>query len=372
MHKSVDCFACCICRYSAFRKTCRFLGGLPHRYENFFWNNFHHFPLLLKCFNVACMWCITIENHSSLMIGYNKKHPQKPPWEVILKIKKIWDRVDSEDQYGRWKLWVMGSWLSTTIDYRPISLLPAINNIFEKLLASQLQAHFEGIIADHLSAYHTNYSCQMALLRMVEEWKDSLSNNRLVATISMHLSKAFDSLPHSLLLTELKAYGLNHHTCHLLKDNLQDREQWVKISDTYSPWLCVKGTQSCFCACARVWFLNRRLRIQWRGNWHRAFTNPFASSSIDFGFALKLLRIKDQWYTVLVKCQFVCNRDFSVLTSIAFDGTSSGGRCYGAGRRWLSFGNFQKGLENWERTEKKWTNMAGFLKRNRFTRLGKE
>ena len=88
------------------------------------------------------------------------------------------------------------------------------------------------------------------------------------------------------------------------------------------------------------------------GNWHRAFTNPFASSSINFCFALKLLRIKDQWYTVLVKCQFVCHRVLSVLTSMPFDGTSSGGKCYGAGRRRLPFGSFQKGLENRERTEK--------------------
>ena len=114
----------------------------------------------------------------------------------------------------------------------------------------------------------------------------------------------------------------------------------------------LKGTKSCFCTCARVWFLNRRLRIQRCGNWHRAFTNPFASSSNNFGFALKLLRIKDQWYTVFVKCQFVCNRDLSVLTSMPFDGTSSGGKCYGAVQRRLSFGSFQKGLENWERNEK--------------------
>ena len=41
-----------------------------------------------------------------------------------------------------------------------------------------------------------------------------------------------------------------------------------------------------------------------------------------------------------------------MLTSMPFDGTSSGGKCYGAGQRWLSFGSFQKGLENRERTEK--------------------
>ena len=93
-------------------------------------------------------------------------------------------------------------------------------------------------------------------------------------------------------------------------------------------------------------------RIQRCENWYRAFTNPFASPSINFSFALKLLRIKDQWDTVLVKCQFVCNRHLSVLTSMPFDGTSSGGKCYGAGRRRLSPGSFQKGLENRERNEK--------------------
>ena len=41
-----------------------------------------------------------------------------------------------------------------------------------------------------------------------------------------------------------------------------------------------------------------------------------------------------------------------MLTSMPFDGTSSGRKCYGAGRRQLSFGSFQKDLENRERTEK--------------------
>ena len=56
-----------------------------------------------------------------------------------------------------------------------------------------------------------------------------------------------------------------------------------------------------------------------------------------------------------------------------FDGTSSGGKCYGAGRRRLSHGSFQKGLENGERTEKQWNlTWQYFLQRNRFTRDGKD
>ena len=62
----------------------------------------------------------------------------------------------------------------------------------------------------------------------------------MVTTISIDLYKAFDSVLHSLLFTKLKAYGLNLYVCLLLNDCLHDREQRVKISDTYSPWLHVK------------------------------------------------------------------------------------------------------------------------------------
>ena len=41
-----------------------------------------------------------------------------------------------------------------------------------------------------------------------------------------------------------------------------------------------------------------------------------------------------------------------MLISMPFDGTSSGRKCYDAGRRRLSFGSFHRGLENRERIEK--------------------
>lgn len=69
----------------------------------------------------------------------------------------------------------------------------------------------------------------------------------------------------------------------------------------YSPWIIprlsstqVKGTQSCFCACTRFWFLDRLSQIQRFNNYYRAYTNPFVSSSVNLiDFALKLLWIKD-------------------------------------------------------------------------------
>ena len=52
----------------------------------------------------------------------------------------------------------------------------------------------------------------------------------------MDLSKAFDTIPHGLLLAKLKAYGVNSRSCMLLKDYLHGRMQRVKAGDTSSDW----------------------------------------------------------------------------------------------------------------------------------------
>ena len=59
-----------------------------------------------------------------------------------------------------------------------------------------------------LSAFRPDFGCQTALLKIVEDWKRALDDNKYIAAISMDLSKAFDCLPHNLLLLKLEAYGL--------------------------------------------------------------------------------------------------------------------------------------------------------------------
>ena len=52
----------------------------------------------------------------------------------------------------------------------------------------------------------------------------------------MDLSKAFDCLPHNLLLAKLKAYDLNDHSINLLRNYLSNRKQRVKIGNNCSGW----------------------------------------------------------------------------------------------------------------------------------------
>ena len=54
--------------------------------------------------------------------------------------------------------------------------------------------------------------------------------------MSMDLSKAFDTIPHALLLAKLSAYSLSGSACTQFKDYLRRRMQRVKVGDAYSSW----------------------------------------------------------------------------------------------------------------------------------------
>ena len=78
------------------------------------------------------------------------------------------------------------------------------------------------------------------MLRLTEDWKRCRGNKETVAGVSLDLSKAFDTIPHSLLVPKLKAYVLSDTSCKLLDDYLTGRIQRVNIGDTYSKWKEIK------------------------------------------------------------------------------------------------------------------------------------
>ena len=87
-----------------------------------------------------------------------------------------------------------------------------------------------------VSAYRKGYSCQHVILRLTELWRKALDDNNYVGTIAMDLSKAFDCMPHGLLVAKLHAYGVSSKACLFLADYLTNRKQRVKVMDTYSGW----------------------------------------------------------------------------------------------------------------------------------------
>ena len=74
------------------------------------------------------------------------------------------------------------------------------------------------------------------LLRLLGDWKTALDKNQYVAAILMDLSKAFDCLPHDILLCKLSAYGLSPKSVELLRNYLTGRKQQIKLQGDLSSW----------------------------------------------------------------------------------------------------------------------------------------
>ena len=94
-------------------------------------------------------------------------------------------------------------------NFRPVSVLNAFSKIYEKVIKNQLIPHLDKSISVLIAAYRERYSTQHVLIRLIEEWRSRLDNDYVVGAILMDLSKAFDCIPHDLLITKLAAYGLD-------------------------------------------------------------------------------------------------------------------------------------------------------------------
>ena len=87
-----------------------------------------------------------------------------------------------------------------------------------------------------LLAFRTNYGCHHVLTKFIHDCKVAIDKGLNVGVVLMDLSKAFDCVPHGLLLTKLKYYGLTDQACLLLKSYISDRKQRVKIGIPRSAW----------------------------------------------------------------------------------------------------------------------------------------
>jgi hypothetical protein len=94
-------------------------------------------------------------------------------------------------------------------NYHPISVLSCLSKVFEGILCDQYIAFVEEKLSKNLAAYRKGHNSEHVLIRAIEDCKKALDNGEYVATLLIDLSKAFDSMPHGLLLAKVRAYSLS-------------------------------------------------------------------------------------------------------------------------------------------------------------------
>ena len=122
--------------------------------------------------------------------------------------------------------------------YQPISLLLTLSKILEKIMYSRVYGFLIKTKQLYSSQYgfRKNHACDQAVGELLANITKGIEQGKLTASVFLDLSKAFDSLEHSVIFSKMERYGIQGTCLDWFRSYLQGRKLWVscKTADTGS------------------------------------------------------------------------------------------------------------------------------------------
>ena len=108
-----------------------------------------------------------------------------------------------------WPLYKNGA-KSDPSNYRPISVIPTVSKIYEKIIYDQLYDYLNtnNLLTRCQSGFRSFHSTLKALLEATNDWSVYIDNGMLNGVVFIDLKKAFDTIDHEIILLKLRNYGL--------------------------------------------------------------------------------------------------------------------------------------------------------------------
>uniref|UniRef100_A0A670HMU9 Reverse transcriptase domain-containing protein n=1 Tax=Podarcis muralis TaxID=64176 RepID=A0A670HMU9_PODMU len=133
---------------------------------------------------------------------------------------------------------------ATMANYRPVSNLPFLGKVIERVVAEQLQARLEE--ADHLdpfqSGFRPHHGTETALVALVDDLRRARDKGESCFLVLLDLSAAFDTIDHNILLDRLEGLGAGGTVIQWFRSFLLGRVQKVVVGDECSdPWALTCG-----------------------------------------------------------------------------------------------------------------------------------
>ena len=170
--------------------------------------------IILKAVAKSIAWPLMIAINKSIEFGIVPK---------FLKSAKVIPIYKSKDQ-------------REFTNYRPISLLPVISKLLEKVIHKRVYAFLtqSDILYSSQYGFRHNHSTENAISQLTAAIINGFEKKKWTLGVFLDLSKAFDTIDHTILLTKLERYGIRGIALDWFKSYLSERSQYVDFKGVSS------------------------------------------------------------------------------------------------------------------------------------------
>ncbi|CAG4930029.1 unnamed protein product [Colias eurytheme] len=123
-------------------------------------------------------------------------------------------------------------------DYRPISILPFLSKILERLVQQQLSSFLNknSLLNPFQSGFRPGHSTTTALLKITDDIRWGMDNKMLTVLVLLDFSNAFNTVDFDLLLAMLQSINLSPNVLEWFQSYLAGRQQRVLVDNSFSTW----------------------------------------------------------------------------------------------------------------------------------------
>ena len=126
-------------------------------------------------------------------------------------------------------------------NYRPISQLPLPGKIVEKIVHKRMSDFFENnnVLNENQGGFRKNQSTTNTTAKFLDTIYTAINNKNISIATYIDFSKAFDTVPHNILVKKMELYGIKNRNLDWIKNYLNDRKQKTNFNNIYSEFASI-------------------------------------------------------------------------------------------------------------------------------------